>query len=408
MKNRNHGCVPELESVQDPRNYDAEAIMGSVLAEQQIDYSKVRGGVVFDIEVIMAYIQRVGVKKFRSRTWSIAYAQEIMATENGRFITPSKNQIGMDNCVWQAKAFYGQVLNFIETGKWVDLSSIFKFWQYALAYGTYIVRACISAVKDGFALEEDVPSYRYFKTDDGRQHPDMDSAFARNRKHENETVYKKAKEYQAKGYAKITSRNLERIAQISILNFGCLGGYYVNGMSFKNVLKNIFRLTNSPKSGGHCNYFGGKITLEQGRLTIWSKDSYDGYNDRDKTNGWLGHQEETLKGGMYFNWYTIIDAKNIGVVDEFKKEVALKQLLFMNGRKTKDVGNTAVMFIRVEKNKGAKGQAYLIIRDKTGKIIGFKYLHGRPCDLFGYFVENEYLVPIPESLWEKIKYAEIK
>lgn len=403
-----HGAIEQTKQEQDPRNYDVEAIMGDILDEQQIDYSKVKDGVIFDIEVIMAYIKRVGVKKFKSRTWSIAYAQEIMATETGRFETTTKNQIGMDNCVWQAGAFYGQILNFIETGEWVEFSSIFKFWQYALGYGAYIVSACISAVKNGFALERDVPSYRYFYTDDGREHLDMDKAFARSRNNENAVIYNKAKKYKARGYAEYSGRDLERIAKISILNFGCLGGYYVGGMSFKNSLKNIFRLNGQPKAGGHCNYVGGKITIEDGKLTVWSKDSYDGYNGRDKTNGWLGHQEETLKAGQYFNWYTIIDAENLDIVDKFELEKARKQLLFMEGRKTKDVRNEALMFARVDKKNGGRGQVYLIKRDNKRKIIGFEFLHGRGCDLFAYFFRNEYMVPINEELWSKIKYAEIK
>ncbi|MCP5375191.1 MAG: hypothetical protein H6743_03745 [Rickettsiaceae bacterium] len=302
----NPGCQPDFNP--DKRDYSAEAIMGSNLSEE-IDYSKVVNGVVFHPEILIAYIKRVGVDEFKKRKWSIAYAQDIMAEEQGSFLTDSKCQGGMDNCVFEGRAFYGQVLEAVETGDWKDFSPTFKFWEYALEYGAYISSGMKASVKAGFALESEVPSYRYFDTDHG-QVLDTDAEFARSTKPlETEEVIERAKIYSSLRYASIASRDIETIAKILILNFGALGGYYTQGMRFDQNGKNIFELDGRPKGGGHCNYFGA-VTMEDNKIIIWSKDSYDGWNGRDMTNGWLGHTQETLDAGMYFNWYTLVDKDN--------------------------------------------------------------------------------------------------
>lgn len=390
----NPGCEPQINK--DPRDYKAEEILGDILSEN-IDYSKVKNGVIFDIEVIMRYIERVGVEKFKSRQWSIAYAQDIMAEETGRILTTTKNQAAMDNCVFQARAFYGQVLNFIETGEWVEFSSIFKFWEYSLQYGAYISQGANAAVGAGFALESQIPSYKYFLTDHGKEF-DMDREFARSSKNlEAPEIVEGAKKYSSLRYAQMNSKNIETIAKLCILNFGALGGYYYTGMRFDKNSKNIFELDGNKPGSGHCNHFGGKITIDDAfGLIVWSKDSYGNWNGRDKTNGFLGHTQKTLDANMYFDWYTLIDKDNLlGGYTENEIKAAKKIVLELRAKQVTD------FFFRWQKN----GELYHVEFDggftyETASGSAFKKL-----TLESPFNHKSPLWGMTEANWEKIKPA---
>ncbi len=347
----NPGCQPEINK--DPRDYDAEEILGDILSEN-IDYSKVKNGIIFDIEILMRYIERVGVEKFRSRQWSIAYAQDIMAEEQGRVIIPLKNQGAMDNCVFQARSYYGEVLNFLETGQFTKFSSIYKFWEYSLEYGAYISSGANASVGAGFALENEIPSYKYFSTDHGPQ-LDMDRNFARSSKPlESPEIIDRAKRYSSLRYAQMNSKNIETLAKLCILNFGALGGYYYNGMRFDKNSKNIFELDNNKPGSGHCNYFVNVTMDETLGLILWSKDSYGDWNGRGKTNGWLGHTQTTLDANRYFDWYTLIDKDNLlGGYTENEIKAAKKAVLEFRAKQVTD------LFFRYESH----GEAYHIKQD---------------------------------------------
>ncbi len=389
----NPGCEPEINK--DPRDYNAEEILGDALGEN-IDYSKVKNGVIFDPEVLMRYIERVGVEKFKSRQWSIAYAQDIMAEEQGKVLIPLKNQGAGDNCVFQARTYYGEVLNFIDEAQYKIFSPRFKFWEYCLKYGAYISQGANASVGVGFALESEIPSYRYFKTDHGMQ-LDIDRDFVRASKDlESPEIVTNAKKYSSLRYAQMNSKNIETIAKIIILNFGALGGYYYNGMRFDKNSKNIFELDGNKPGSGHCNYFGKVTTDETLGLIIWSKDSYGDWNGRGKTNGWLGHTQKTLDAGMYFDWYTLIDKDNLlGGFTQNEIANAKKLVLELRAKQVTD------LFFRYESH----GEAYHIQPDgsfiyKTGNGSLFQ-----AAVLESPFNKKSPIWGMSEAKWEKIKPA---
>ena len=90
----------------------------------------------------------------------LATAGELPAKFELVFDGKIKNQDGSGSCVSQATSYYAEMLNFIETGVWTELSARDLYSQCRIdPMGSYIKDNMSVMQKSGIALEADAPSY---------------------------------------------------------------------------------------------------------------------------------------------------------------------------------------------------------------------------------------------------------
>jgi C1A family cysteine protease len=126
-----------------------------------------------------------------------------------------KNQDGSGSCVSQAVSYYATLLNYIETGEWIELSARDL---YSLVYldpmGSYIKDNMQKVKNSGIVLELDAPSY-----DNGNP---PSEAFMRSRKDITEAEAEKGKTYIAKDYFTWDNTNIDLFKQAILQGSGCI------------------------------------------------------------------------------------------------------------------------------------------------------------------------------------------
>lgn len=156
-----------------------------------------------------------------------------------------ENQQSSSSCVSQGVQYYVQILNWIEEGKFVDLSARFIYSQIFLPQGGAYIRSGIGLVTDKGIPEENLcPSYK----PDGT----TDENWMRDKGWESDKTYENALIRKAKTYASIVhdEPDLFELARQAIYqSHGLVSGFknhcvYFKGFGIKN-LKKFLRYKNS-------------------------------------------------------------------------------------------------------------------------------------------------------------------
>jgi len=190
----------------------------------------------FDIELVLGYRATCKDAKeffgaYGRDGWGIARYKEILEEVKAKkippFITPTKDQGGSYSCVGQSAAFYISVLNFIDTGKWLEISArdIYAYISLGEGQGAYLRDALKLSTNRGIATEELVQSYNYVHSSQG-------TVLAKNPKSEKEYLVKpvetealktKREILKSKSYRVLVTDNTERMEDVALstsLNFG--------------------------------------------------------------------------------------------------------------------------------------------------------------------------------------------
>jgi len=169
-----------------------------------------------------------------------------------KYGTLDRNHQGFSlSCTGQAVSKYLEMLNLIETKKKERLSSRYVYSQIYLQNGGAYIRDAVSIpVKQGVALEKDIPSY------DINGNPPSEALMRINSDITDE-IREKAKKYKSLKYVWLDADKVnDDMRQIIWQNGGFPSGY-----------------------NGHCEYFS-KFGLVNGRKAIRSMGSYGEISDR--------------------------------------------------------------------------------------------------------------------------------
>ena len=126
-----------------------------------------------------------------------------------------KNQNGSSSCVSQATSYYAEVLNWLETKEWTELSPKFLYAQCFISLGgSYIKDNFNLMVGDGIAPEAVLPSY------DALQAPS--EAFMERKADITQPVLDSATPYLAKSYYTWDNTSIDLYKQAIVQGNGCI------------------------------------------------------------------------------------------------------------------------------------------------------------------------------------------
>jgi C1A family cysteine protease len=139
-----------------------------------------------------------------------------------------KNQDGSGSCVSQAVSYYAELLNWIETGQWTELSARDL---YSLVYkepmGSYIKDNMEKMKNSGIVLETDVPSYENGKP--------PSETFMRKRDDITEAEIENGKTYMTLKYLTWDNTNLDWYKQAILQGSGCIVCSWGNNYLWENA-----------------------------------------------------------------------------------------------------------------------------------------------------------------------------
>jgi hypothetical protein len=104
--------------------------------------------------------QKVSLRDYRLEV--IPRAIQLPSSFEIPFSGKIKNQGTSSSCVSQATSYYAEVLNFKETGQWIELSQKFLYSQCFIppTGGSYTKDNMALMTNEGIATEQDTPSYK--------------------------------------------------------------------------------------------------------------------------------------------------------------------------------------------------------------------------------------------------------
>lgn len=226
-----------LEDIPSKKDYDAEPIMGATPSPDMPSFEE-----GFDLE-----------EKYT----------ELKQEDQG----PKSWQ-----CVGEANSYYAELLNFIETGKYINLSSKGVYSRiFIYGVGAYLRDGAKVLVNYGVPEESLVPSYKPDGTTDENWVTDTSWQ-------SKEHILKNARKYSAKSYAKYRGQDFDFLARMIFENNGFVSG-----------------------SKTHATYFKG-YGIENGKRYINSKNSYGDRGDLKYFEG---------DPNPLFSIWTLIDEKNV-------------------------------------------------------------------------------------------------
>lgn len=227
-----------------------------------------------------------------------------------------ENQNGSLSCVGQAVSKYGEVLNFVEELKIVDLSpkSIYGQIFIPATGGAYIRSGMAVPVNVGIAEEKDVPSYEYIQMSYGLVKNPPTEDFMRDFTLTDD-LRAKMKRYKAKEYRSIGNANFDLIATAIRDNNGAVTGF--NGSNEGWFSKEAYEtgIVVPPKPGesvwGHAIFLIGYGQDERGKYVLF-------------INSWSESWGLTGVGKAYLNEYasqmfsiwTLVDLPNNQLEEE--------------------------------------------------------------------------------------------
>jgi len=261
------------------------------------------------------------------------------------FKIPPKNQGTQMSCTGQASSQYLSVLNFIETGVWVEFSAhdIYAAINLGEGKGAKLRDAMNRCVDPGVATEELVPSYESFMTDHGLVRNPLSEHQVCQKPEETDEIKKIRKIMASKEYRTVTKQSTEMMDAVAwaiFEGFGCFFG--VVGES-NGTWMSEYPQPPKKNAWGHALY-AGKCGIKNGKPYIEHINSWgngtgiDGWQKLDAT-----YFLTIVEGrNAVFNPWTLIDKKNesmtnsnvvivkdangsaVGAFIKFKDEAAVK------------------------------------------------------------------------------------
>lgn len=257
---------------------------------------------------------------FSDEEWDKGYDIE---KELGITLNPN-NQYSSYSCVGQAYSKYAAVLNFIETGKWEDVSAKAIYSQISLGYarGAYLRDGAKLIVNWGAVTEAIVKSYR----DNGT----TDEQFMLDNKWLTPEMIELAKNLQSKEYRLIQGLGIDYFARAIKDGHGMVAGVVgTNNNSWTSVYPNPPELTtNQGQLWGHAIYFG-KVRRKNGKKEVGFLNSWGPIGER----GWQWLTEDWFKDNnrWVFNPWVLIDKANLKKdMITIKKAVGKPEIYIVN------------------------------------------------------------------------------
>lgn len=139
-----------------------------------------------------------------------------------------KHQDGSSSCVSQATSYYAEVLNFKETGQWVELSSKFLYSQcFQQSGGSYTKDNMALMCNEGIATEILTPSYE--------QNLPPSEIFMERKQDITPTASEDALTYITKNYLTWDNTNIDLYKQAIMQGSGCVVISWGNNYCWQNA-----------------------------------------------------------------------------------------------------------------------------------------------------------------------------
>ena len=282
-----------------------------------------------------------------------------------------EDQNGSSSCVGQAYAKYSEVLNYVETGKWVNHSPKSIYEQiYLPGGGAYLRDGAKIPVKEGVALEEWLPSYESGKPPSEAY---MRKALI------TDDIRRKMTLYQAKEYRSIGVANTDLVAWTIQNNHGAVSGASGTNNGWGDWI------VKPPKPGesvwGHAIYYKG-FGQDAGRKYV------------DFINSWGTSWGKNGRGRMYldeynmpentFSIWTLIDKPNVNPLNPEALAYLKKhsdQIIFNAEKGTFGLSLGDKLLVLDHKDRGGLMALMKMTRD-SGTGVADKFWQDFPREVF--------------------------
>lgn len=272
----------------------------------------------FDIELVLGYRATCKDEKeffgIRGREgWGVDRYKEIVdevKTKNIKpFRMPIKNQGASSSCTGQALSYYISVLNFIETGMWVEVSArdIYAYISLGEGVGAYLRDALKLVCDRGAGTEELVPCY-HRETVNGREFitPYSEKEYLI-KPEETEGLKTIRRALKGKQYRLITAsagrERMEQMAWETLLGFGC---YFAVDGENNGTWSSEYPKPPVNKQWGHALY-NGKV-----------EDTYFSFPNswgNIGVNGWQKLKDDYFLANCVHSPWVLIDEVNENIIN---------------------------------------------------------------------------------------------
>lgn len=273
----------------------------------------------FDIELLLGFRAICSSAKIffgiRGRNgWGVDRYREIVKEVKEKnikpFKIPVKNQGASSSCTGQGLSYYLSVLNFIETGKWVEISArdIYSYIAIGGSGGAYLRDALKLAVERGIATEELVTSYKR-QVVNGREFVDplSESEYLVKPK-ETEEIKAIRTAMQAKDYKLAVNATgismMDQMAWQMLLGFGTY--FAVHGEN-NGTWNSEYPQPPKKVAWGHA-LFGGKAGLDTDRKIFISP--INSWGNGTGIDGWQKLKDNYFAANAVITPWTLIDKDN--------------------------------------------------------------------------------------------------
>lgn len=327
----------------------------------------------FDIELLLGY--RATCKDqaefYGSRGkagWGADRYKEILKEVKDKniqpFKIPIKNQGVSSSCTGQALAYYVSVLNFIETGVWVEVSArdIYAYISLGEGVGAYLRDALHLVCNRGAGTEDLVPCY-HKEVINGREFitPYNEKEYLVKPE---ETVELKAirtalqgKEYRLIPPAGTARERMDQMAWGTLLGFGC---YFAVDGENNGTWSSEYPAPPKTRAWGHALYSAIAKDLEIGFPNSWGTVG---------KNGWQKIKENYYQAGAVNSPWTLIDKENI-IINNNNMDV--KKFIIENDknqvRNTDNGGYGVIYYGKLMEIKQERAGLYMVDREARGLV----------------------------------------
>ncbi len=273
----------------------------------------------FDIELLLGYRavckdQDEFFGPAGRNGWGLNRYREIVAEVKKRgiapFKIPVKNQGASSSCTGQGLSYYLEVLNFIETGKWVKISArdIYAYISLGKGQGAYLRDALKLACDRGIGTEDLVPCYITFNTSNGPVSNPMSEDEYLVKPDETPALVAIRTALQGKEYQIVTNawglERMEAMAWQMLLGFGT---YFAVDGENNGSWTGEYPQPPASRKWGHA-LFGGKAMLDKdGKPFIGPINSW---GNGTGINGWQKLKANYFEANAVTTPWTLIDKDN--------------------------------------------------------------------------------------------------
>lgn len=294
----------EIEQIEDPRDIAFASVA-------PFDWE-----LGFDIELLLGYrAQCKDVDEFFGpggrEVWGVDRYREIVAEVKEKNISPFKipvkNQGASSSCTGQGLSYYLEVLNFIETGKWVKISArdIYAYISLGKGRGAYLRDALRLACNRGIGTEDLVPCYHEIKMDYGLVINPYDEDEYLVKPEETEALVAIRTALQSKEYQSITQAiSMDAMAWQMLMG---LGTYFAVNGSNNGTWTSEYPQPPESRVWGHA-LFGGKAGLDKDGQPFISP--INSWGDSVGVEGWQKLKNNYFEASAVRSPWTLIDKNN--------------------------------------------------------------------------------------------------